>query len=202
VRDQLCRDLVKRAEEQAIDAYDLMTALAAESPVGANRLLFNPSLAGGTALEQSRNIRGAYIGLDLSHTQADVIRAAMEGIALGLRRALDVLRKLTDVSDEMVVVGGGSQSGLWRQICADAYNVAIVKTNVDQQAAALGAMAVAAVGSGLWEDFSRIDEVHQVESISHPIPAHNAVYEKLLPVFNRAGQHQSELGDMLATLNL
>ena len=41
------------------------------------------------------------------------------------------------------------------------YHVAIVKTNVDQQ----------------------------------------AVYDKLLPVYVRAGQHQSELGDMLATLD-
>jgi xylulokinase len=163
-------------------------------------LLFNPSLAGGTALDESPNIRGAYVGLDLRHTQADLIRAAMEGIALGLRQALDVLRTLTCLSDEMVIVGGGSRAALWRQICSDVYNIEIVKTNIDQQAAALGAMAVAAVGTGMWPDFSRIDDIHQVETITRPIPEHNAVYEKLLPVFARAGQHQSEIGEMLANL--
>jgi len=200
VRDQLCRNLVLQAEQQGADAYDLMTAFAAESPVGANRLLFNPSLAGGTALDASPNIRGAYIGLDLGHTQADVIRAAMEGIALGLRLALDELRKLTQLSDEMVMVGGGSRSRLWQQICADVYNTPVVKTSVDQQAAALGAAALAAVGTGLWSDFRKIDEIHEIEHIARPIPEHNAVYEALLPVFARAGQHQAEIGDMLAKL--
>jgi xylulokinase len=200
VRDQLCQNLVAQAEKQKVNAYDLMTALAAESSVGANQLLFNPSLGGGTALDGNRNIRGAYIGLDLRHTQADLIRAAMEGISLGLRRALDVLRKLTHLSDEMVIVGGGSRSALWRQIFADVYNMTIIKTNIDQQAAALGATAVAAVGVGLWSDFSRIDEIHKVEEITHPIPQNTAVYDKLLPVFVKAGQYQAELGDMLANL--
>ena len=202
VRDQLCRNLVIQAEQQGTDAYDLMTELAAQSPIGANRLLFNPSLGGGTALDASPNVRGAYLGLDLGHTQADVIRAAMEGIAMGLRLALDELRKLTRLSDEMVMVGGGSRSKLWRQICADVYNIPIVKTSIDQQAAALGAAAVAAVGTGLWSDFGKIDQVHKIEDVARPVSEHSAVYDKLLPIFVRVGQYQAELGDMLAKLGV
>ncbi|MCS7261069.1 MAG: FGGY-family carbohydrate kinase [Anaerolineae bacterium] len=202
VRDQLCQNLVAQAAQQQVSAYELMTALAAESPVGANRLLFNPSLGGGTALEGGQNIRGAYIGLDLRHTQADLIRAAMEGIALGLRRALDVLRRLTRLEDEMLIVGGGSRSALWRQICADVYNMTLVKTQIDQEAAALGAAAVAAVGTGLWRDFSQIDVIHKIEHVTRPIPHHAAIYERLLPIFIRAAQHQAELGEMLAALEL
>jgi len=177
-------------------------ALAAQSPVGANRLLFNPSLGGGTTLDSSRNIRGAYLGLDLRHTQADLIRAAMEGIALGLRRVLDVLRELTPLADEMLLVGGGSRSALWRQICADVYNMTIVKTNIDQEAAALGAAAVAAVGTGLWPDFDRIDAIHKVEQITHPIAQNVMIYERLLPIFTKAAHYQAELGDMLASLDI
>jgi len=202
VRDQLCQNLAAQARTQKISAYDAMTALAARSPVGANRLLFNPSLGGGTALDESRHIRGAYIGLDLRHSQGDLIRASMEGIALGLRRALDVLRNLTHLSDEMVVVGGGSRSALWRQICADVYNMTIVKSNIDEAAAALGAAAVAAVGTGLWPDFSQIDEIHKVEEITHPIPHNVEVYDSLLPIFVKAGQCQAQIGEMLAGLGL
>ena len=61
------------------------------------------------------------------------------------------------MSGEMVVVGGGSRSTLWRQILADCLEVDIVKTNVGQEAGSLGAAAVAAVACGLWSDFSRVD---------------------------------------------
>jgi xylulokinase len=202
VRDYICQDLIATALSQGLDVYDLMTAEAAQASVGAKGLLFNPNMAGGTALSASPNIRGAFLGLDLSHTRADLIRAAMEGIALELRIALDALRKLENLQDEMLVVGGGSRSKVWRQIFADVYNTKILKTNIDQQTAALGAAAIAAVGTGVWDSFEIIDSIHQVEDITYPIKENNAVYEKLLPVFILAGQHLSELGDHINAIDL
>ncbi len=202
VRDELCRDLAAEAERQGVDPYEAMTALAAGSPVAARRLLFNPSLAGGTALEGGARVRGAYLGLDLGHTRADLIRAAMEGIAMGLRLALDELRRLTTLSGEMVMVGGGSRSRLWRQICADVYGMPVVKTSVDQGAAALGAAALAAVGAGLWPDLGKVDEVHEIQEIAQPIPEHTAFYERLLPIYARAAAQQAELGEMLFGLEM
>ncbi|NPV87822.1 MAG: pentose kinase [Anaerolineae bacterium] len=200
VRDHFCRDLKEQAERQQVDVYDLMTAEAAQSPVGANGLLFNPNMAGGTSMSPSVNIRGAFLGLDLAHTRADILRAAMEGIALELRLALDELRRMQTLSSEMLVVGGGSHSSLWRQIYADVYEMDIVKTNIDQQAAALGAAACAAVGAGLWHSFDIVDEIHQVEDITRPIAAHSQVYRSYLPIFARAGEHLAELGDRIAAL--
>jgi len=202
VRDQLCRDLVNQAAKTGEDVYDLMTAQGATSPVGANKLLFNPSMAGGSSLDESTNIRGSFIGLDLGHTRADVIRATMEGVAMALRVGLDALSKLTDIADEMVVVGGGSRSELWRQIHADLYKMNVVKTNIDQQAAALGAAALAAVGTGLWTDFAPIDAIHQIQHTATPIPANSATYDKLLPIFRHAAHHTAHLGDMLANVTL
>ncbi len=200
VRDHLCAKLAAEAEAAGEDPYDAMTRLAAQSPPGARKLLFNPSLAGGSSLEASPNIRGALMGLDLGHTQADVIRAALEGIALNLRLVLDELRALGEVGGEMVVVGGASRSALWRQILADALEVDIVKTNVGQEAGSLGAAAVAAVACGLWDDFGRIAEVHQVEAVARPDPPNVALYNQLLPIFRQAARDQARLGDLLAEL--
>jgi xylulokinase len=198
VRDQFCRDLKIQAEELGRDVYDLMTAEAAESPVASNGLLFNPNMAGGTSLSASTNIRGAFLGMDLLHTRADLIRAAMEGIALELRIALDALRRMETLNEEILVVGGGSRSALWRQIYADVYNTTIVKTNIDQQAAALGAAACAAVGTGLWKGFDFVDQIHEVQDVIHPDPLHTAIYEKVLPIFVQAGLHLSDLGDRMS----
>jgi xylulokinase len=124
----------------------------------------------------------------------------MEGIAMGLRVALDALRQLTQLSDEMVIVGGGARSTLWLQICADVYKMKILKTSIDQQAASLGAAALAAVGSGLWPDFEKIDELHELEHTAEPIPSNNKKYERMFGVFVHAARYHAEPGDMLANL--
>ena len=126
----------------------------------------------------------------------------MEGIALNLRMAIDELRGLCRVCDEMVAVGGGSQSSFWQQIYADAMDIKVVKTNVGQEAGSLGAAAVAAVGAGLWSGFDRIDEVHQVEDVAEPIAENTKAYEKLLPIFRHAARCQAKIGDMLTELEL
>lgn len=202
LRDNICVDLKILELDGGKNTYAMMDELAEKSPVGANRLLFNPSLAGGTSQDASANLRGAFMGLDLKHDRADLIRACMEGIAMNLRLRLDVLKKHCRLQNEMLLVGGGSKSPLYRRIFADVYNMDIVKTNIDQDAAALGAAAVAAVGCGIWKGFSRIDEIHRTTEIMKPDPANITKYEKLLEVFSFASDRQSEISDRLFALEL
>lgn len=183
VRDQLCRDLAFRAEKESRDIYELMIEEAMQSPAGSNGLLFNPSLGGGSSLDPSPAIRGAYLGLDLSHTRGDMIRSAMEGIALNLRIVLDAFRELTEVRSRMGVVGGGARSEFWRRIYADVLNIDVEKTNIGQDAAALGAAALAAVGTGIWSDFSRIDSVLHVEDCRTPSGPTVKLYDNILERF-------------------
>ncbi|MCL3781119.1 pentose kinase [Prolixibacteraceae bacterium JC049] len=193
LRDNVCEEM-KQLEG---DTWDHLTALASTSPAGANKLLFNPTLAGGTLIDKSANVRGGFAGIDLRHTKADVVRSTMEGICMGLRVALDELRKLTQLEDEMLLVGGGSKSDFWRQMYADIYNTKVIKTNVDQQAAALGAAALAAVGTGLWDNFDTIDEIHKVEHTEKPGKEENYTYEQLLPIYKQLADNLSDISDQL-----
>ncbi len=202
VRDNLCADLVQRARTEGRDPYDLMTEAAARSPVGARRLLFNPSLAGGSSQEASPHIRGAFIGLDLGHRQEDLIRACLEGIALNLGAVLELLRVFTVLSGEMLMVGGGSRSPLWLQIFADVYGMEVVRTNIDQEAAALGAAALGAVGCGAWKDFARIDEVHRVRLRLRPDEGSVRRYRALRPAFESIRAFQARIGDTLHGLDI
>jgi xylulokinase len=202
VKDNICRDLVVEAAASGQDIYSLMNQVAEKAPVGSHKLMFNPSMAGGTSQDPSVNLRGAYIGLDLKHGKPELIRAAMEGIAMNLRLRLDLLRKYTPLSDEILFVGGGARSRFYLGIFADVFNTRILKTNIDQDAAALGAAAIAAVGSGIWPNFDQIDAVHKVVEVVEPDAANNRKYEQLLPVFERLTEYQAEISDALHAIEL
>ncbi len=165
VRNVLCADLVKEEKSGGEDAYNVMSRMANNSPVGANGVLFNPSLAGGSMLEPTPFMQGAFTGLKLGNTREDIVRATMEGIALNLRIALDVLNPQIE---QMLMVGGGAKSGVWMDIFANCYNMTIEKSNIDQEAASLGAAALALKGVGIWNDYTLIDSIHRCEKFYKP----------------------------------
>ena len=174
--------------------------LAAQSPPGANGLLFVPTLGGGTSLEGGPLVRGAFLGLDLGHGRADLMRATLEGIALALRVALDELHGMTSLRDEMLVVGGGARSGAWRRILADILDCTIMKTSVDQHAAALGAAALGFVGTGAWTDYAPVDAQHVVEDRSAPDPSGHERRSLMLAAFRQAAMQQAAIAPGLAAL--
>ncbi len=197
LRDQLCKEIIYEANEINKDPYDLMTYLASKSPVGSNGLLFNPSLGGGMPMDKSYNLRGAYMGLDLVHTNSDIIRATMEGIALGLRTCIEELKSITSIKKDILLVGGGSKSPVWRQIYADVYDMTVLKSNIDEQAAALGAAACAAVGTGIWKNFDIIDKLHVIEEQREPIKENVDYYNTSLILYKKASDYLSEIGDLM-----
>ncbi|WP_458118888.1 xylulokinase [Paenibacillus sp. Z6-24] len=192
VRDTICPDLVGRT-----DAYEQMSQWADDVPVGANGVIFNPSLAGGTSQDYSVHIRGSYVGLHLGTTRADLIRAAMEGIAMNLRLSLDQLKRHTTVADRILICGGGSRSRLWMQMFADIFEMEIIKTNVDQDAASLGAAAIAARALGWWQDYSPIEALHTVEHTCIPDRLNSEQYRQLLPVFRHVNEMSARLGEYM-----
>ena len=167
-------------------SFEELLAEAEQAPVGANGVVFVPHLAGGSSLDETPAVRGAFMNLALGTAKPDIVRAVLEGICFGLKRALHALEAITPVSEEMLAVGGGSRSDFWMQMYADIYGKTMVRTNVDQQAAALGAAAIAAVGAGIWEDFSPLDSVHHVTDKKTPAPSSD--YAEPIERFNKANQ--------------
>ncbi|MCB9453056.1 MAG: pentose kinase [Anaerolineaceae bacterium] len=200
LRDAVFYGFKERAAQENRDAYDLMVETALESPIGANGLFFNPSLAGGSAAYSNPHIRGAFLGLDLRHTQNDLIRAVLEGIAFDLSIMYKKLANLVELEDLILMVGGGSNSPQWRQIFADVFNRPFAKANVGQDAASLGAAAVAAVGSGLWADFRVVETVIEHQDTTYPDSAAVVQYQRLLAVYQRTWEQLSEIADLMQSL--
>lgn len=187
-KDVLCKDITDRV-------YDRMSEMAASVPVGSGGIFFNPSLAGGTSQDKSVHIRGAYIGLHLGTTREAMVRAAMEGICMNLKESVLYLREQTGISGDILFCGGGSRSRFWMQMFADVFNTRIIKTNIDQDAAAVGAAAIAARTAGIWQDYKKIPSLHRIEQISSPDPVRAAQYEKLQRTFVHISSILADLGE-------
>ena len=202
VRDTICTDLVHRAEIEDCDVYKLMTGLAEGVPIGANSLIFYPALAFGGPQDASIHTKGAFTGLDLRHNRNDLIRAAMEGIAMSLAWNLDDIRRIYPISGDMLLVGGGSESALWRQIFADLYDMPVIKTSIGQDAGTLGALALAAVGTGLWPGYEKINGLHVIEDRRIPVPENVGKYGQVMKIYKYVAACQAIIGDRLASMGL
>lgn len=91
--------------------------MAAESPAGANGLIFLPYLAGERSPIWDPDASGVWMGLRLDSSKADMIRAVFEGAAFGLRQLLERARQELNLKPQSVLsVGGGSRSRFWAKI--------------------------------------------------------------------------------------
>jgi xylulokinase len=115
-----------------------LEAQIAGVPAGAGGLLFLPYLTG----ERTPNLpagSGVLHGLNTENmAPANLARATMEGVTLGLAYGLARFRELGIQAAEIRLTGGGSKSAVWRQICADIFNAPTVCLQ-SAEGAALGA---------------------------------------------------------------
>ncbi len=183
---------------QGDDRFDRIGQLASQSAPGAKGLLFNPSLAGGCSFDKSPNIRGCLFGLDLGHTRQDIARAVFEGIAMHLWQASGALDRSGHLGDRLLVVGGGAKGAFARQVYADVFGKTVAVSQVRQDAASLGAAALAAVGCGMWSDFSNLSRIHKDLTLSYPVAENHAYYAEVAPVYRILCDHCADLGDILA----
>src|SRR5439155_4902416 len=122
-RDQLASPEVQAAQSLGLSPYELMNMQAEKSPPGANGLFFLPYLMGERSPRWNTRARGAFIGLTIRHTRADMIRAVLEGITMNLRIIQDALTAQGAKIEAMRVIGGGARGRFWNQIMADVYGV-------------------------------------------------------------------------------
>lgn len=142
-----CTMNVTVATEQARAMFDWDHAKMEEAiagvPPGADGLLFLPYLNG----ERTPNLpRGSGVMHGMSTrnmTPAHFARAVMEGVTLGLAYGLGRFRALDVKPAEIRLTGGGGRSPVWRQICADVFNLPVFGLETGE-GAALGAAIQAA----------------------------------------------------------
>lgn len=125
--------------------HERMEREIAAIPAGSEGLTFLPYLQG----ERTPNLPngcGVLHGMTTSNmTPAHLARAAMEGVTLGMAYGLRRMESLGLKPTEIRLTGGGSRSGVWRQMLADIFGYPVV-TMESSEGAALGA-AIQALAS-------------------------------------------------------
>jgi xylulokinase len=131
--------------------FDRLSRWAATSPAGSGGAVFLPFLVGSGSPDFDPEARASYVGLSLQTGRAQLVRAALEGVAYNVRESVDVLRELEMPAERFHLAGGGAASSVWCKILASVLDVALHPTRV-RDASALGAAALAAVGVGAFGD--------------------------------------------------
>ncbi len=147
------KELATRKGEDAVSLEVLNTQtenlhFAVDDP------LFVPHLGGRNSPSWPK-LRGAWAGLDWSHSLAHMYRAVLEGVALEYGVYRDALTGgVPDLNlREVRVTGGGEKSALWNRIKADVLGVDVVQVTRGE-GAPLGAALLAGYGVGLFNDLN------------------------------------------------
>lgn len=185
LRNEIGLSEQREAEASGESPYELMNRQIEQSPVGARGLLFLPYLLGERTPRWDPDAKGAFVGLTLSHTRADLLRAVLEGVTLNLGIIVDIFKERVPI-EEVIVIGGGAKGRIWRQIMADVYDAEILKPKVLEEATSMGAAVIAGVGAGVFKDFSAAERFVDIESRQSPDPANQRVYRKLAPLFDES----------------
>ena len=172
------------ASTTVIERFTELTAALDNTAAGAGGLLFLPWLAGSMSPSSSSEMRGGFIGMSLSTSRSDVLRATVEGVARNLRWLSPAVDALCGRSaEELVFAGGAARSGAVAQVLADVTGQPVHVVERPEIAAALATGQVAARRSaGI--DPSTV--ALPITSEYFPDPATREVHDNLQPVFEAA----------------
>ncbi|WP_413718217.1 FGGY-family carbohydrate kinase [Silicimonas sp. MF1-12-2] len=187
-RDQFARELSRE------DAFPKLAEEAAASRPGANGLIMLPYFSGERTPIHDPKAKGAFFGLNLTHTRGDMYRALIEGIAMGTAHVIETYRDLNAAPDRILAVGGGTKNALWLQATSDFGGVPQIVSEKTVGASYGDALIAAiAVGAAEPEDIAVWNPA--VESIE---PERTAAHEKHYALFRRLYEQTKDIAAQLS----
>jgi xylulokinase len=150
---------------------------------GDNPVYFLPYLMGERSPHNDPNVRGAFLGLGMDTTRAQIAEAVFEGVSFGLKDSLEIARSLGIEIKKTKLSGGGAKSPVWQQILANILDldVEILET---EEGPSLGGAILAAVACG---EYATVEEaaraIVKVKRTVSPQKELVGIYQKKYEVF-------------------
>jgi len=135
-RDQFGREEVELAKRSGRDPYELLIDKLPEEP---SRMMVLPYFTASGTPYFDVKLKGTILGLDLSVTREEILRALLEGVAFEIRLNLDILKQSGYEVKELRIIGGGSKSRKHVQLKSDVIGMPITVLDVPEA----GCMGVA-----------------------------------------------------------
>lgn len=171
------------------DGYADLLAQAERSTAADDGLFFLPYLLGERSPYWNPDARGAFLGLHMSHTRGNMVRAVLEGVGYNLYSGVNAFTDGGVDIHSMDVIGGAANATFFLQILADIWGVPLSRRSLVDEANAIGAAVVAGVGIGLFADFavarrlSTRSHEHRPSELAHQRHARN--YERFVDAYTR-----------------
>ncbi|MCL1864008.1 MAG: xylulokinase [Defluviitaleaceae bacterium] len=151
--------------------------------VGTNPVYFLPYLSGERTPHNDSMARGAFVGMNMTTTRADMTLAVLEGVAYSLRDILTRVRGLGAKVTTARIIGGGAKSPLWCQIIADILQLRVEKMQ-SEEGPAFGAAILAMVGAGAFKNVEEACKaLIKVTETFEPNKENAANYDKRYPIY-------------------
>ena len=119
--------------------------------LGENDVFFLPYLMGERSPHNDPAARGAFIGMRMDSSRADMTQAVMEGVAFAIRDCVEIARSQGIVLHSSTLCGGGARSRIWRTILANVLGITLQLPQTEQ-GPGYGAAMLAAVACGAFAD--------------------------------------------------
>ena len=166
---QLCPEEVERAERSGASPFDFVNE-EVEAVLGDRSAVFyHPFLYGSP---HGSEASAGFFGVRGWHRRGHLLRALLEGTVFNHKTHIEALRTGFEFG-RVRLTGGGSKSGLWSRMLADAVDFPVEVTDAEE-AGALGAAVLAGVGAGVYgsleeatERAVRLLRTHEPDPESH-----------------------------------
>jgi xylulokinase len=177
--------VVDSYESVYVSLYDYMSAVIDKVPAGSGGVIFTPWLHGNRCPFEDPNARGMFFNISLDTGKSELIRSVVEGVCMHLRWFLETQEKKIKTSEVIRFVGGGALSDVTCQILADCTGRRIETIENPQNAGAVGAAVLVAVGLGLISSVADARKLIPAAKTFVPDSSVKAVYDKHFEVYKK-----------------
>lgn len=176
MKEALCQAELQQAKQEGDSPYERINNKIEKAAAGSNGVLFLPYLLGERAPRWDTVSKGSFVGIKSDTTHEEMLRSVVEGVTYNLGIIYDILKEHIEI-DDLMVIGGGAKSEIWRQIIADVFQLPVHIPDYLDEAGSMGAAIIGGVGAGLYDSFDVIENFLHIQNSQQPNPQNAEIYQ-------------------------